>query len=181
MGSWSSWLGWSSCSVTCGGGLQTRTRTCVGSGCTGQSRQSRSCNTGGCPQASSWGQWGSWTSCSSTCGGGYHTRTRTCQGTRCSGSRTQRRSCNSKPCPTTGLSGWGPWGKWTPCAVTCGGGLKFRMRRCLSFSLAGCRSGKSYELEHCGPRQCPPALDPTVHHTLPSYNNHGTRIIHTWC
>lgn len=47
------WSQWSSCSVTCGQGLQVRTRTCVspfGTHCSGPLRESRVCNnTAPCP------------------------------------------------------------------------------------------------------------------------------------
>ena len=54
-GGWSSWGTWSGCSVTCGGGSQTRVRTCSnpppsggGENCRGSSSELRSCNTQGC-------------------------------------------------------------------------------------------------------------------------------------
>lgn len=48
---WSSWSGWSSCSQTCNGGTQVRTRACVGStDCMGQNMEERTCNTDSCPE-----------------------------------------------------------------------------------------------------------------------------------
>jgi hypothetical protein len=56
-GGWSSWSSWSTCSVTCGGGTQTRTRTCTnptpangGSDCSGAASESQSCNTQACQE-----------------------------------------------------------------------------------------------------------------------------------
>lgn len=53
---WSNWGVWGSCSVTCGGGVQTRSRVCTnrlskygGAGCLGNNLQSRACNINGCP------------------------------------------------------------------------------------------------------------------------------------
>lgn len=54
-GNWASWGNWSSCSVTCGTGTNTRTRTCDdpapqhgGANCTGDDTESGSCNSGTC-------------------------------------------------------------------------------------------------------------------------------------
>ena len=42
---WTQWSGWSHCSVTCGPGIKTATRTCQGSGsCNGSSRRLTFCN-----------------------------------------------------------------------------------------------------------------------------------------
>ena len=161
LGSWSSWNRWSSCSLSCGGGTQVRTRTCSGSGCAGQSRQTRRCNTNSCPARGILEPWGSWSSCSLTCGRGHRTRTRTCQGTGCTGTLTQTQLCNTQACPKTGSGSWGPWTPWTSCASTCGGGLRFRGRRCLS---GHCKSGQSFELHSCGRWRCSPAFDLPVPH-----------------
>ena len=57
-GGWSSWSSWGSCSATCGGGTQSRTRTCTnpvpangGANCSGSSSANQSCNTQTCPIA----------------------------------------------------------------------------------------------------------------------------------
>lgn len=55
-GNWASWTSYGSCSVTCGGGTQTRSRTCtnpapqyLGQNCAGMSSESQQCNTHNCP------------------------------------------------------------------------------------------------------------------------------------
>ena len=55
-GGWSTWGTWRACDVTCGGGSQTRIRTCTnpvpansGSPCSGNSSMTQSCNGKGCP------------------------------------------------------------------------------------------------------------------------------------
>ena len=55
-GGWSNFGDWSTCSETCGGGSQTRTRSCnnpsptdSGAQCVGENSESQPCNTGGCP------------------------------------------------------------------------------------------------------------------------------------
>jgi energy-coupling factor transporter transmembrane protein EcfT len=54
-GGWGAWSAWSACSLSCGGGTQTQTRTCTnpvpangGTNCVGSSFQSQSCNTQAC-------------------------------------------------------------------------------------------------------------------------------------
>ena len=55
-GNWTVWGDWELCSVTCGGGAQSRSRTCTnppprygGRDCTGDSNDVRSCNDHPCP------------------------------------------------------------------------------------------------------------------------------------
>ena len=54
-GGWSEWTVWGTCSVTCGGGTESRTRTCTnpvpqngGAECTGPDTESQDCNTQAC-------------------------------------------------------------------------------------------------------------------------------------
>ncbi|GFN97239.1 thrombospondin-1 [Plakobranchus ocellatus] len=53
-GLWQPWSPWDTCSVTCGGGEQSRERTCDGTRhggtyCQGEHNQTRDCNTHNCP------------------------------------------------------------------------------------------------------------------------------------
>ena len=53
-GYYKDWSSWEQCSVTCGGGQQTRHRECVeplygGEACQGPATQSRDCNQDACP------------------------------------------------------------------------------------------------------------------------------------
>ena len=45
---WYDWSSWSQCTVSCGGGEQSRTRSCQTPPCTGLKRQSKTCNTQVC-------------------------------------------------------------------------------------------------------------------------------------
>ena len=54
-GAWSDFGAWSECSAGCGGGTQTRTKTCSnpapafgGADCVGDAEESRECNTNAC-------------------------------------------------------------------------------------------------------------------------------------
>jgi hypothetical protein len=79
---WATWNAWSSCSVSCGGATQFRTRSegvaakDGGNACPGNSSETQPCNTQCCRVDCVPGLWGSWSSC--TCGSGSTiTRTRT--------------------------------------------------------------------------------------------------------
>ena len=107
----SDWGEWGTCSRTCGGGMQTRTRTVTRQPTNGGMpcptlTETRACNTDPCPmpvdcQVSAWSDW---SACSKTCGGGTQTRTRTViqqpqnGGTACP-ALTETQACNTTPCP----------------------------------------------------------------------------------
>jgi len=53
-GVWSDWSDWSECSLTCDGGVQTRSRNCTppqynGKQCEGESKENQTCNHKRCP------------------------------------------------------------------------------------------------------------------------------------
>ena len=95
------WSNWSTCSVNCGGGVQTRTCNNPipmngGKACVGATTQP--CNTQTCPVN---GGWSAWSTCVGLCGTG--TQTRTCTnptpangGTNCTGAVQQ--SCALTAC-----------------------------------------------------------------------------------
>uniref|UniRef100_F6PV91 Hemicentin-1 n=1 Tax=Ciona intestinalis TaxID=7719 RepID=F6PV91_CIOIN len=164
LGSWSSW--WSTCTVSCGGGTRTRTRSCnggsVGSiGCPGEESQTEPCNTYNCP---GWNNWGNWGECTASCGGGTREATRTCNtfgqaGATCSGDATKSEACNTTPCPTWGSS-TGSWDEWTNsggCSLTCGGGTQQQTRTCTGGTAgAGGCPGSSTQTIACNQQACPP-------------------------
>jgi hypothetical protein len=120
---WKSWSSWSSCSVSCGGGLKHRSRTCSGNSCSGDSRDSETCNDQACPVPSVWRSWSSWSSCSQSCGGGEKTRSRSCTGPSCFGSVQDSESCNTFEC-----AAMEPWGNWASC--NCSTQKRKRTRHC---------------------------------------------------
>ena len=46
---WTPWSMWTACSVSCGGGVRVRYRSCKGTICQGSSNDIQSCNKGRCP------------------------------------------------------------------------------------------------------------------------------------
>ncbi|XP_063400308.1 A disintegrin and metalloproteinase with thrombospondin motifs adt-1-like isoform X2 [Mytilus trossulus] len=156
-GGWSSydvWSSWSVCSVTCGGGVtsRSRNRTCSnpvpkygGKQCIGNEVENvtSDCNISPCPIDGGWSsydEWSSWSVCSETCGGGVKSRSRnrTCSkpvpkygGKQCIGNEVENvtSDCNMSPCPINGgWSSYDVWSCWSVCSVSCGGGVKSRSR-----------------------------------------------------
>ena len=118
-GEWAEFEDWSDCSAECGGGTQTRTRTCTnpapangGEYCEGPGYETRICSAEPCPVNGGWTSWYSGT-CSVPCGGdGTETRTRTCTnpapahgGADCSGTETDTRTCNNGICTNIARQG----------------------------------------------------------------------------
>ncbi|OWF34851.1 Hemicentin-1 [Mizuhopecten yessoensis] len=163
-GIWTMWSNWTMCSVTCGGGLQDRERTCEGpfyggANCTGEEAQERECNTHNCPVDGLFNEWNEWGDCSETCGDGLRLRERTCDGPyngglNCSGEWTDVGDCNLRPCPVDG--NFTEWMDWSECSRTCGGGNRTRERDCEGTMYGGkpCE-GEYNQTEGCNPHECP--------------------------
>uniref|UniRef100_A0A7M5V638 Uncharacterized protein n=2 Tax=Clytia hemisphaerica TaxID=252671 RepID=A0A7M5V638_9CNID len=169
-GNWGKWGGFSSCNKRCGGGLQTRYRSCNnptpahgGKSCPGSHAHSQSCNTHKCPVNGNWGKWGGFSSCNKRCGGGLQTRYRSCNnptpahgGKSCPGSHAHSQSCNTQKCPVNG--DWGKWGGFNSCNKRCGGGLQTRYRSCNNPTPAhGGKScpGSPAHSQSCNTHKCP--------------------------
>ncbi|CAC5417849.1 Adhesion G protein-coupled receptor B2,Coadhesin,Thrombospondin-1,Mucin-like protein,Hemicentin-1,Adhesion G protein-coupled receptor B3,Thrombospondin-2 [Mytilus coruscus] len=141
-GNWGSWGSYGSCSVSCGTGDKTKTRSCNnpapvhnGNQCSGSGTSSKSCTMIACPVDGQWGSWASWGTCSVTCASGTETRQRQCDspapqhnGQSCSGSGTETKTCTKVSCPVDGQ--WGSWVSWGSCSVTCASGTQNRQRQC---------------------------------------------------
>ena len=106
------WSEWSSCSMSCGSGQQTRTRSCD-QGCSNDDLlETQSCNDVACPgkvtcETSTWqlihrlvfSIWSDWSDCSVSCGSGDQTRTRTCDQGCSNDDLLETQSCNDAACP----------------------------------------------------------------------------------
>lgn len=136
---WTSWSSWSSCSVTCGEGEITRTRTCtyngiVGQDCIGSAIETKKCGQP-CPF---WTEWSSFTDCSEACGDGSMTRSRSCvhgiAGIDCPGFDSETENCNLGECPY-----WTDYIEQRKCVTDkprCGPG-KFKLERTCMHGVPG--------------------------------------------
>uniref|UniRef100_A0A915AI18 Apple domain-containing protein n=1 Tax=Parascaris univalens TaxID=6257 RepID=A0A915AI18_PARUN len=142
---WSLWSPWSTCSVSCGPGIQERSRVCEKGFCIGDNVEQRPCELRPC---NAWSDWCEWSPCKASCGIGERSRTRYCQlgNLRCEGPDFEVEKCDAGPCPE-----WTPWNEWSSCTVTCGGGTMKRHRFCRN----GICPGKSVEEMQCGMEACP--------------------------
>ncbi|XP_063777220.1 adhesion G protein-coupled receptor B1 isoform X1 [Pseudophryne corroboree] len=137
-GGWNAWTSWGDCNRDCGGGLQTRTRTCQslpdeGHLCEGVLEEGRLCNRKAC-----------------IAGGRYDSR-----------SQSLRSIDNKKkdeaeeqyqfgyPAPQIGDPAAEEWSPWSVCSTTCGEGLKSRTRFCVSSSYSTHCSGPLKEHKQC--------------------------------
>ncbi|XP_069119936.1 uncharacterized protein [Argopecten irradians] len=114
-GGWSTWSDFGPCSVTCGPGHRTKTRTCnnptpqyEGLDCHGDDLDEKACNENECPIDGGWSEWIDFGPCSVTCGQGYRIRTRTCDnpspqhgGRDCDGEGRDVQLCSTEGCPKT--------------------------------------------------------------------------------
>nr|XP_014334259.1 PREDICTED: brain-specific angiogenesis inhibitor 1-like [Bos mutus] len=124
-GGWKLWSLWGECTRDCGGGLQTRTRTCLpapgiqGGGCEGVLEEGRLCNR-------------------KACGPAGRTNSRS-QSLRSTDARRREELGDDLqqfgfPAPQTGDPAAEEWSPWSVCSSTCGEGWQTRTRFCVSTS-----------------------------------------------
>uniref|UniRef100_A0A3P9AP56 Adhesion G protein-coupled receptor B1a n=1 Tax=Esox lucius TaxID=8010 RepID=A0A3P9AP56_ESOLU len=145
LGGWSVWTEWAECSSNCGGGIQTRSRTCQSPPedsylCEGVVEEGQPCNLQTCngqarhlsrsqslrsvdsrkrdvDQATSGEEWSSWSVCSTTCGEGWQSRTRVCV------SSSHSTQCSGplreqRPCNNSAVCPVnGAWDDWQPWSL----------------------------------------------------------------
>ncbi|XP_060563781.1 coadhesin-like [Ruditapes philippinarum] len=167
-GNWAAWSAWSSCDVTCGNGVISRTRTCTnpaprdgGYDCVGKSSETMTCRSGICPVNGGWSGWGIWESCSVTCGVGIQKRHRSCSnpfpsalGLHCFGEAIDVQICQPGSCAD---GGWTNWNSWTKCSASCGGGFESRKRTCTNpapSALGRYCQGDSTQISSCNTDAC---------------------------
>ncbi|KPP75759.1 hypothetical protein Z043_104971, partial [Scleropages formosus] len=136
-GGWSSWGRWGECSSDCGGGIQTRSRTCHAAQedsnqCKGVVEEGRPCNPQPCT--------------------GKTRHTSRSQSLRSIDSR--RRDEGDKPrhgllAPQSVDSAAEEWSPWSVCSATCGEGWQSRTRFCVSSSYSTQCSGPLREQRPC--------------------------------
>ncbi|NXK97014.1 HMCN1 protein, partial [Formicarius rufipectus] len=169
-GGWSEWGPWEECSRSCGQGSRSRSRSCSaplaqhgGQPCPGSAAESVPCSVRPCPVDGEWSPWLPWGPCSVTCGKGTQNRARLCAspapahgGAPCHGPDTQLQLCQRQRCPVDGR--WSPWGSWSACGVSCGGGSRQRTRRCSDpapqFGGHRCE-GSDTHVDFCNSDPCP--------------------------
>lgn len=141
-GQWNTWSPWTSCSVTCGNGLENRTRQCnnpapqyEGSTCNETDLEGRWCVNYPCAINGNWSAWYHWEPCDVTCGNGTQVRVRECSdpatafgGDDCTGFDIDEQDCINDPCTIHG--NWASWSEWGSCSATCGLSHKLKSRSC---------------------------------------------------
>jgi hypothetical protein len=125
----SDWANQGTCSLACGGGLQTQARHVIhpaqhGGSCPRLTRQ-LPCNSQPCPSDCQLSPWRDVGQCSKVCGGGLQRQDRQVEvpaanGGKCAKSLKRHVPCNTHTCPVD--CELGPWQNDGHCSASCGGG-----------------------------------------------------------
>jgi hypothetical protein len=132
----SSWTAWSTCSKSCGTGMQSRSRSVVTHAAHGgyvcpPLAELRSCATDACPVDCVLSRWSAWSACSKTCGAGVQTKSRTVatavqDGGKACDALSAVQACTDGRCPVH--CDVSSWNSWSTCTKTCGVGMQSRSR-----------------------------------------------------
>jgi hypothetical protein len=160
----SEWSGFSTCTLSCGGGTQTATRTVIttnndkGVDCPLLS-QTQECGITACPVDCKLSAWTGWSSCSETCGAGTQWRMRKIDiaassgGQQCS-DRFELQACDDGVCPVN--CQFTNWTSWTTCHKTCGTSVQIRGRSIqVEASTTGTQCPSLQETRECMTMDCP--------------------------
>lgn len=123
----SDWTPFSNCSVSCGGGHQSRTRRVTHQyKCQGPVNETRACNTQLChaPVDCAWHDWSEWGRCDVCSGVRHRNRQLITQGSRggklCDSGDAQEVGKCPRDCHGKYLCAWAGWSAWSVCSKTCG-------------------------------------------------------------
>ena len=156
-----SFSAWSTCTMSCGGGAQTRSRTLVqpsfgGKACSHNSEVA-TCNTFPCSVNCVTAGFDAWSTCTKSCGTGSQQRSRatvepTFGGKACPHS-AETRACNAAACATDcSVAGFGAW---STCTKSCGVGSQKRSRANVEPTFGGKACPHSAETRTCNSHACP--------------------------
>jgi hypothetical protein len=162
----SQWSDYAACSVTCGTGVETKSRSVVsqaaggGWSCNGQPlTQHLQCQRGACPKFCTVSNWTAWTPCTKSCGFGSHQKTRSIvevsmpeAGFMCP-ALTESKECNEQQCPTNCVMS--SWQVSATCSQSCGGGTKSYTRTEMSPATFGGLCGSLTKTVACNSHECP--------------------------
>jgi hypothetical protein len=160
----SEWTDPGDCSVTCGAGSETKTRTITtspehgGVACAASDSVS-ACNMGPCPIHCDVSAFGQFSECTKTCGTGSKTKTRTvtqhpAHGGYVCPDLAYVDDCEVNPCPEDCVMS--EWEAYSDCTHTCGTGTQTRTRTIKDdVNYGGVACGSSQESQHCNTFNCP--------------------------
>jgi len=166
------WSDWSSCTLSCGTGTETRTRNetvtpnAGGKTCPHLS-EARGCNTKACPIDCEPSDWNTWMPCTKSCGTGTQMQTRhelrsAAYGGKLCGALREFRDCNTQHCPVD--CALGDYTQYTPCSKTCAGGFQQRSRSVSIYAQYGgtpCTNAKFSQVRECNSGVCPTHCETT--------------------
>lgn len=137
------WEAWKECSVTCGGGEHTRSRSIVqnaknaGIPCNGPLKEVSECARQSCggpePKDCIFAEWEEWGACGK-CSGQRKRFRRIAQypeagGKECELTNTEEAGSCPRKCHEKQYCGWAEWEAWGSCSSTCGQGYRQRRRQ----------------------------------------------------
>ncbi|OWK05971.1 hypothetical protein Celaphus_00012696, partial [Cervus elaphus hippelaphus] len=153
---WASWGSWSKCSSNCGGGVQSRRRTCEnGNSCPGCGVEFKTCNPEACPEVRRNTPWTPWLPVNVTQGGARQEQRFRFT---CRAPLPDPHGLHGGASPLTVSGGWAAWGPWSSCSRDCELGFRVRKRTCTNPEPRNgglpC-VGDAAEYQDCNPHACP--------------------------